>query len=257
MPEAEHKPPSMSAEEWDARVELAACYRLTDLYGWSDLTATHISVRVPGEEERFLLNPFGMMFDEITASSLIKVDMEGNVVEAAEFGMNNAGFVIHSAIHRSSADLVCVMHTHTVANVAISMQQDGLLPENLHALIVYGDVAYHEFEGPATRIDERERIVSSLGDKRILVLRNHGMMTVGRTIGEAFLAMYHVEMACRIQLAFQSSGARLSPVPQHVKDYTIDRSRKAFWSGGIHDPDARDWPALLRKLDRHDPSYRS
>jgi ribulose-5-phosphate 4-epimerase/fuculose-1-phosphate aldolase len=249
-------PSRMSAGEWQTRCDLAACYRLIDMFGWSDLLGTHISARVPGPEDHFLLNPYGMMFDEITASSLVKIDMEGNKVEPSDYGVNQAGFVIHSAVHMARHDLVCVLHTHTIAGCAVSCQKEGLLPLNQHALGVIGDVAYHSYEGAATRLDERERILADLGDRRILVLRNHGLLTVGRSIGEAFVATYKMERACEMQLAFQQSGAAFFPIPEAVVQDAHTRARDRYAGGGRNDPATFEWPALLRKLDRTDPSYK-
>jgi ribulose-5-phosphate 4-epimerase/fuculose-1-phosphate aldolase len=255
VPAAE-RPSHISQEEWEVRIQLAACYRLVDLQGWSDMTSTHISARVPGPDHHFLINPHGMLFDEITASSLIKVDLHGRVVNPSDYQVNPAGFVIHSAIHMARADAMFALHTHTAAGVGVASQKDGLLPVTQQALAIMGDVAYHGFEGPALRFDERARIVSDLGDRRILFLRNHGLLTIGRTAGEAFMAMYRAERACRFQLAFQQSGAAPSPIPDDIQESTAARGRKAFWGGGALDPDRLEWPALLRRLDRIDASYR-
>jgi len=249
--------PGISDAEWQVRVDLAACYRLVDLQGWSDMVSTHISARVPGPEHHFLINPHGMLFDEITASSLVKVDLDGKMVEPSEHGVNPAGFVIHSAIHMARPDALFALHTHTAAGVGVASQRDGLLPITQQALAIMGDVAYHGFEGPALRLDERARIVADLGDKRILFLRNHGLLTVGRTAAEAFMAMYRAERACRFQLAFQQAGAALSPIPADIQESTAARGRKAFWGGGALDPNRLEWPALLRRLDRIDPSYKT
>lgn len=249
--------PGISDAEWQVRVDLAACYRLVDLQGWSDMVSTHISARVPGPEHHFLINPHGMLFDEITASSLVKVDLDGKMVEPSEHGVNPAGFVIHSAIHMARPDAMFALHTHTAAGVGVASQRDGLLPITQQALAIMGDVAYHGFEGPALRLDERARIVADLGDKRIMFLRNHGLLTVGRTAAEAFMAMYRAERACRFQLAFQQSGAALSPIPEDIQESTAARGRKAFWAGGALDPNRLEWPALLRRLDRIDPSYKT
>ena len=250
-------PNHVSEEEWRARVDLAACYRLVALEGWSDQCSTHISTRVPGREDHFLINPYGMLFEEITASSLLKIDLNGRKVEPSDFPANPAGFVIHSAIHQSKSVNNSVLHTHTVAGVAVSMQKDGLLPISQHSLGILGDVAYHGYEGGATgRLDERERIARDLGDKRILFLRNHGLLTVGVTIAEAFMAMYRAERACRMQLAFQHSGAELVPIPMDIQAQYMARGRTMFWANGELDPQILNWPSLLRKLDRTDPSYK-
>ena len=219
-------------EEWAVRVDLAAAYRLVEMYGWSDLIGTHISARVPGAEDHFLLNPYGMPFDEITATSLIKVDLDGNAIDVSDYQVNPAGFTIHSAVHMSNHDLVCVMHTHTAAGTSVATQKDGLLPINQHALLALHEVAYHDYEGPALDHDERARIVADLGDNKILILRNHGLLTVGRTIGEAFVWMYRAERACRMQLAFQQSGAELHPISEEVQRITMDRARKAVSAKG-------------------------
>ena len=247
----------ISDAEWAVRVDLAAAYRLVDMHGWSDGIGTHISARVPGPEDHFLLNPYGMLFEEITASSLIKVDLDGNALGESEYKVNPAGFTIHSAVHMSSPDLVCVLHTHTTAGTSVATQKDGLLPINQHALGVLYTTAYHDYEGPATDLDERARIVSDLGDNRILVLRNHGLLTVGKTIGEAFTWMYRIERACRMQLAFQQSGAELHPVSEAVQKIAMERS-KLFSSDKGHRPVGKlEWPAMLRKLDRRDDSYKN
>lgn len=246
----------MTEAERQTRVDLAACYRLCALHGWSDMSASHISARVPGSEDHFLINPFGVHFEEITASSLIKIDLEGRIIGETPYRFNPAGFVIHSAIHMSSQRHFAVLHTHTIANAAVSMQKCGLLPHNIHALVVYGDLAYHDFEGPTTRLDERERIVESLGDRRIMLLRNHGGLTVGSTIAEAFQAHYNLEKACRVQLAFQSSGQEMIELAPELIEATAARARTKFWAGGEVDPLTTEWPALLRKLERTCPDYR-
>lgn len=244
----------VSDAEWKARLELAACYRLVAEFGWSDLAATHISVRVPGPEHHFLINPYGVLFDEITASSLLKVDLEGNVV-GSQAALNPAGFVIHGAIHMARPELVCVLHTHTPAGAAVATQRDGLLPINQQALVIFDDVAYHDYEGAALNLGERERILSDLGDRRILVLRNHGLLTVGRSVGEAFVTMYRMERACRYQLAFQAAGAPAYPLPEEVRLRTIEQGRKIYGQGGFARPGA-EWESLVQRLDRKDSSYR-
>ena len=244
-------------KEWEVRVDLAAVYRLVDMYGWSDMIGTHVSARVPGPEDHFLLNPYGMMFDEITASCLIKVDLDGNAIDDSDYKVNPAGFTIHSAVHMSNHDLACVMHTHTAAGTSVATQKNGLLPINQHALLALHEVAYHNYEGPALDHDERERIVEDLADKKILILRNHGLLTVGRTIGEAFVWMYRAERACRMQLAFQQSGAELHPISEEVQQITMDRARAAVGANGHRPSGKLEWPALLRKLDKVDTSYKS
>ena len=246
----------MSREEWAIRVDLAACYRLVEMFGWSDLLGTHISARVPGQGNSFLINPYGLLFDEITASSLVKVDEEGNILSSTDYGINPAGFVIHGAVHIARPEAACVLHTHTPAGTGVSIQRGGILPISQQALQVIGHTGYHDYEGPATELDERPRLVRNLGDNNILVLRNHGLLTVGRTVGEAWVWMYRAERACRIQMAFQSSGAEGIPLSDEVQQTTIARNRYANSPQGHRPIGKLEWPALLRKLDRVDTSYR-
>src|SRR5882762_3423594 len=206
----------VSSEEWQARVDLAAAYRLVAHYGWDDLVFTHISTRVPGPEHHFLINPYGMMFDEITASSLVKVDLDGNIVMATSYQINPAGFTIHSAVHAAREDALCVIHLHTDYGIAVSAQQDGLLPLSQQALLALTSLAYHDYEGVALNEDEKPRLVRDLGDKTSMILRNHGLLTVGRTAAEAFLAMFLLERACKIQILAQSGGASLINVPDSI-----------------------------------------
>jgi ribulose-5-phosphate 4-epimerase/fuculose-1-phosphate aldolase len=244
----------ISETEWQTRVDLAACYRLVDLFGWSDLINTRITARVPGPQDHFLINSFGMLYDEITASSLVKIDADGNDVEPSGHEVNRGGFAIPGMIHTARPDINCVIHTHTVAGCAVSMQKAGLLPLNQHALQVIGDVAYHDYEGTGRSLDERRRFLADFGDKHIMVLRNHGLFVIGRTIAEAFVATYRMERACAMQLAFQQSGAELNPLSKAVINAGYARSNAGAARG--HDPNTLDWPALLRKLDRIDPSYK-
>ena len=241
----------MSEAEWKTRVDLAACYRLVDLFGWSDLINTRITARVPGPSDHFLINSFGMLYDEITASSLVKVDVDGNKVERSDAEVNSGGFAIPSTIHRARPDIDCVIHTHTIAGCAGSMQKAGLLPLNQHALQVIGDIAYHDYEGTGRSLDERQRFLADFGDKHIMVLRNHGLFIIGRTIAEAFVATYRMERACAMQLAFQQSGAAFHPITDEVVSAAYNRP-----TGGRNEPANFEWPALLRKLDRIDPSYK-
>ena len=243
----------VSAEEWQLRVDLAAAYRLVALYGWSDLVFTHISVRIPGPEHHFLINPYGMMFDEITASSLIKVDQQCNKLSASPFPVNPAGFTIHSCIHDGRPDVGCVLHTHSRAGVAVSAQQCGILTISQQSTFVLGALAYHGYEGLAVRDDEKARLQVDLGDASYLVLRNHGLLTVGHTVADAFMHMYILENTCRIQIDAQAGGALthvnpaiLQGVAAAVKTVTLNQS-----------PGQLAWPALLRKLDRTDTSYKS
>ena len=247
----------VSPEEWAMRVDLAACYRLVEMFGWSDLLGTHISARVPGEEDAFLINPYGLLFEEITASSLVKVDEAGNILSPTEYYVNPAGFVIHGAIHMARPEVACAIHTHTQAGTSVATQKNGLLPLTQHALAVIAHTAYHGYEGIATDLSERERLVRDLGDANILVLRNHGLLTVGRTVAEAFVWMYRAERACRMQLAFQSSGAKATEIPEDVQATTIARNRLANSPEGHRPIGVLEWPALLRKLNRVDTSYKN
>jgi ribulose-5-phosphate 4-epimerase/fuculose-1-phosphate aldolase len=248
-------PARMSAEEWQTRCDLAACYRLVDLFGWSDLINTRITARVPGQHDRFLINPYGLLFDEVTASSLVKIDVEGNKVEASDAEVNSGGFAIPGTVHMARPDVACVLHTHSVAGCAVSMQKDGLLPLNQHALQVIGDVAYHDYEGSARSPEERARFLADFGDRHIMVLRNHGLLVVGTSIAAAFVATYRMERACAMQLAFQQSGAEFNPIDPAVVSAAYDKAKLGL-SGGRNDPAKFEWPALLRKLDRIDPSYK-
>jgi len=242
----------VSPEEWERRVDLAACYRLVARFGWDDLIFTHISARVPGPEHHFLINPYGLMFDEITASSLVKVDLEGRTVFDSPFDINPAGFVIHSAIHAAREDVVCVLHVHSVNGVAVSAQQDGLLPLSQHAMAVLSSLAYHDYEGVALEDDEKPRLVRDLGDKRFLMLRNHGLLTVGRTVAEAFVGMYFFEASCMMQVRAQAGGAALRHIAQHIVDAAPRQFAAVTHGAGGN----LAWPALLRRLDASDSSYR-
>jgi ribulose-5-phosphate 4-epimerase/fuculose-1-phosphate aldolase len=240
-----------SAEEWALRCDLAACYQLIDLYGMSDLAATHISVRIPGDEHHFLLNRFGMLFDEINASSLIKIDLDGNVIGSEAELLNPAGFTIHSAIHMHDPSLACVLHTHTRANNAIAMQKEGLLPLSQKAMLLWNFLRYHDYEGIALDMSERERIVRDLGpDGRVVVLRNHGALTVGRTVAEAFVWMYRLEAACRYQVDGLAGGRELNWLSDADVAHAAKQGRKALGPGGFAEAGKLEWPALLRKLER-------
>ncbi|MBU6379394.1 MAG: class II aldolase/adducin family protein [Gammaproteobacteria bacterium] len=245
--------PRVSAAEWEARVDLAACYRLVALWGMDEMIANHISLRVPGEPQHFLINPYGYLYEEITASSLIKIDLDGNVVLKPDFDyeVNRAGFVIHSAIHRAREDAHCIIHTHTPAGMAVSAMKCGLLPLTQTAMR-FAKVAYHDYEGVAVSLDEQARIVADLGDADLMVLRNHGLLVVGPTVPQAFSNIYRVELACKAQVMAMQSGADLVLPPREVIELTNHQykpsTRRPF---GI-----LEWPALLRKLDRIDPSFR-
>ncbi len=248
---ANHARTGMSPEEWQLRVDLAAAYRLAALYGWTDLNNTHFSARVPGPDHHFLLNPFGMLFDEITASSLIKVDDSGAVLGESDYPANPAGFIIHGAIHMAVPRAKCIIHTHSRFGTAVAMQKQGLLPASQKALTVTGWLAYHDFEGPALDKDEQPRIVKDLGEGNILVLRNHGLLTTGESVGEAFVWMYRIETACRQQIDALSGGSELSPLSAATQQKSIDLGRKMYGKGGFLEV-GREWPALLRQLERHE-----
>ncbi|MGJ7521375.1 class II aldolase/adducin family protein [Variovorax sp. LT1P1] len=243
----------VSAQEWQLRVDLAACYRLVALHGWSDLVFTHISARVPGPEHHFLINPYGLMFDEITASSLVKVDDQCHKVIESPHPVNPAGFVIHSAVHAAREDVQCVLHTHTRAGIAVSAQKNGVLPISQQSTFVLASLAYHGYEGVAIRDDEKARLQANLGQANFLMLRNHGLLTVGKTIADAFLAMYTFENTCQIQIAAQSGGGELTQVDTRILE-GVGHAMKVQ-TGGLGG--AFVWPSLIRKLDRVDRSYAS
>ncbi len=245
----------ISDAEWQARVDLAASFRLVDLYGWSDLFGTHLSARVPDAPDRFLINPFGMLFDEITASSLVKVAEDGTELSPSEHGINPAGFTIHSAVHGARSDIHWVIHTHTQAGVGVATQADGLLPLTQQALSVLAHTGYHDYEGIAFDLSERERLTRDLGDNNVLILRNHGLLTVGRSAGEAFMWMYRTERACKFQLAFQQSGARPMALSKEVQRTTFERNRHANSDAGYRTIGVTEWPGLRRRLDRENPGY--
>ncbi|MEZ5463337.1 class II aldolase/adducin family protein [Dokdonella sp.] len=242
----------VGAEEWQLRCDLAACYRLVAMHGWTDLVFTHISARLPGEGHRFLINPYGMLFEEITASSLIAVDQEGNQLSESPFKVNKAGFVIHSAVHAVREDAHCVLHTHTRAGVAVSAQKAGILPISQQSTFVLASLGYHDYEGVALRDDEKPRLQADLGTANYLVLRNHGLLTVGNSIADAFLAMYLLETTCQIQIAAQSGGELTRVDPRIIDGVAAAAREQTDGIGG-----AFVWPALLRKLDRLDSGYRN
>jgi ribulose-5-phosphate 4-epimerase/fuculose-1-phosphate aldolase len=241
-----------SDPEWRLRTDLAACYRLVALFGWDDLIFTHISARLPGPEHHFLINPYGFLFSEITASSLVKVDLHGHKLDDSPYDINPAGFTIHSAIHSAREDAACVLHVHSVNGVAVSAQEGGLLPLSQHSMFVLSSLAYHDYEGVALNDDEKPRLVRDLGHKRFLMLRNHGLLTVGRSVAEAFVAMYFFESSCMMQVRAQSGGGALRHIGADIVDGAQDQWDKVTRGAG----GGLAWPALLRKLDRIDPSYR-
>ncbi|HJQ35566.1 MAG TPA: class II aldolase/adducin family protein [Thermoanaerobaculia bacterium] len=244
----------MANSEAQLRVDLAACYRLVAMFGWDDLIFTHISARVPGPDHHFLINPYGMLFDEITASSLVKIDLDGKKVEHSQYEVNPAGFNIHSAIHSAREDAKCVLHVHSLDGIAVSAQPDGVLPISQQSIFVLASLAYHDYEGVALNEDERPRLVRDLGDKNFLMLRNHGLLTVADNIPDAFLFMYLFQAACKIQIRAQTAGgANLIPINSRIiAGATAQAKQVTRGLGG-----ALAWPALLRKLERSDPSFRS
>ena len=243
---------TVSNAEWQARVNLAAAYRLVALYGWDDLVFTHISARLPGPEHHFLINPYGMMFEEITASSLVKIDLDGKKLMDSPYEINPAGFTIHSCIHAAREDAQCVMHVHSLNGVAVSAQKNGLLPLSQQSLFVLASLAYHDYEGVALNPDEKPRLVRDLGDKNFLMLRNHGLLTVGASPADAFLFMYLFEASCMIQVRAQAGGGELVQIGKPILD-GIQAAAKQV-TRGLGGQLA--WPGLLRKLERIDPSYK-
>lgn len=242
----------VSEAEWDVRVNLAACYRAVAMYGWDDLIFTHISARVPGSDEHFLINPYGMLFDEISASSLVKVDLSGKKVSESPFEINPAAYVIHSAVHEARKDASCVLHLHCANGVAVSAQESGVLPVSQQSIFVLSSLAYHDYEGVALNEDEKARLVADLGDNNFLVLRNHGLLTLADNIPDAFLMMYIFESACKIQLLAQSGGGALIQVEPRI----IAGARQQFKQVTRGLGASIAWDGLLRKLDRIDPAYR-
>jgi ribulose-5-phosphate 4-epimerase/fuculose-1-phosphate aldolase len=245
--------PDHVPSERELREDLAAAYRLIALFGMTDLVFTHLSVRLPGDGHRFLVNPYGLLFEEITASSLVAVDSEGAPAQETSWPVNPAGFVIHSAVHRERPDAACVMHTHTLAGMTVAAQTGGLQPLSQLSIEFHGEIGIHDYEGIAAddNLDERQRLIRDLGDGHALILRNHGLLTVGRTVAEAFYWMYYLEQACRIQVAAQSTGVPLSIPP----DAVVARTARQF--SGETDKGWLPWQALRRKLDREQPSYRN
>lgn len=242
----------VSAEEWQMRVQLAAAYRLVAHFGWDDLIFTHISARVPNEGHHFLINPYGFLFNEITASSLVKIDIDGQIISETPYFINPAGFTIHSAIHAAREDAICVLHTHSLYGTAVSAQKEGLLPLSQQSLLPLSGLAYHDYEGVALNDEEKPRLVADLGEKNFLILHNHGVLTVGKSVAEAFLAMYMLESACRIQILAQSGGKELFHVaPEILKGIQAQFGAVTKGLGA-----ELVFPALLRKLDKIDDSYR-
>jgi ribulose-5-phosphate 4-epimerase/fuculose-1-phosphate aldolase len=252
------KPDRYSDAEWEARVGLAAAYRIVARLGMDDLIYNHISLRIPGTGDQFLINPYGLFFSEVTASSLVKIDTSGNKLEDTPYSVNVAAFVIHAAVHKARKDAHCVLHTHSDASTAVSGQPEGLLPLSQFAMRFYHRQGFHEYEGVAIDLAEQERIVAHLGDNPVMLMRNHGILTVGHTPGEAFMLLYYFERAARIQLSMQAATA--SGVPLVFPDPEVcEKAARQFWEmkGDILRPGDREWPGFRRELDRFDPSYRS
>ena len=237
--------------EWKTRVDLAALYRLVALQGWDDLIFTHISARVPGPEHHFLINPFGMYFEEVTASSLVKVDLDGRIVMESPYGINPAGFTIHSAVHGAREEARFVIHIHSDQGVAVSAQSEGLLPISQHALVVIPHLAYHDYEGIALNLEERERLVADLGDKALMLLRNHGTLATGQTAAEAWVGLFHLERACRMQVMALSAGRDRVLLASDSSRREVEK----VVAGGLAGLSQLPWPGLLRQLDRKSPGY--
>ncbi|MBI1775281.1 MAG: class II aldolase/adducin family protein [Proteobacteria bacterium] len=245
-----------ASSERQVRIELAACYRLVAHFGMDDLVYTHISARLPGKEEHFLINPYGMMFHEVCASDLVKIDLEGNLVGKNAYPVNKAGFVIHSAVHMARPDIMCVLHTHTRAGVAVSCTAEGLLPLNQFALQFYDRIAYHDYEGVALEEDERARLVADLGAKPVMILRNHGLLAAGRSIAEAFSLMYYLDQACRIQIDAKAMGGKIVLPPSAVRKKTAKQFQGMAEKPQSTSMGQREWPALLRLCEKLDPGYK-
>jgi ribulose-5-phosphate 4-epimerase/fuculose-1-phosphate aldolase len=243
----------VSQEEWETRVDLAACYRLVAHFGWSDLVFTHITARIPGVDGQFLINPYGMMFDEVTASSLVKIDQSGNKLDNSPFPVNPAGFLIHSAVHSARHDVHCVLHVHSLNGVAVSAQKEGVLPLSQQSMFVLSSIAYHQYEGVALHDEEKARLIADLGSKSFFMLRNHGLLTVGQTIADAFLAMYIFEAACTIQVRALAGNKELVSIDSALILTAQEQSRVVTGSLGGR----LAWPGLLRKIDRIDASYKT
>jgi len=247
----------VSAEEWQVRCDLAALYRLVALNGWDDLIYTHISARIPGPEHHFLINPYGMLFEEVSASALVKIDLDGKILQETSYGVNPAGFTIHSALHMAREDAQFVMHLHTDHGVAVSAQAEGLLPLTQHALSVIPRLAYHDYEGVALNLEERERLVADIGDKKTMILRNHGTLAVGQTASQCWSSMYMLERSCKYQILAQSGGrAGVLFAPQAAQD-TVRAQTLRMADPSRGDGTLPGWSACLRRLDRESPGYRA
>ena len=245
--------PPIPTTEWQARIDLAACYRLIAMFNMNDLIYNHVTMRVPGDAAHFLINAYGLAYEEVTASSLVKIDLNGNIIRdsGTGYGINHAGFVIHSAVHRARHDVTCVIHTHSVAGMAVSALKEGLLPLTQNAMF-FGEVGYHDYEGPAIDLDEQARLVADLGHRSVMVLRNHGLLAVGTTVCEAFVVLHWLERACQAQVMALSCNAEINLPPPDVVALTQER----YAPGQRRKITELEWGALLRMLDRRDPSYR-
>jgi ribulose-5-phosphate 4-epimerase/fuculose-1-phosphate aldolase len=243
---------TMRDAEWEARQQLAACYRVFDMLGWSEMIYNHITLKVPGEDGAFLINPYGLHFSEVTASSLVKIDIDGTKLDDNPYPVNLAGFTQHAVFHRHLPDAHCIMHTHTTAGMAVSSVESGLLPSNFYACNFIGQIAYHDFEGVTVRSEEGERLVSNLGDKRVMFLRNHGILVMGRTLPEAFLKHWALQRACEIQIATASMGQPLLVAPEVIAVHQRDMHMVQIPGG----PGKADFEAMVRKVDRIDRSWR-
>lgn len=242
---------TVSEQEWQMRVDLAACYRMVAHYGWDDLIFTHISAHVPGPEHHFLINPYGMMFEEITASSLVKVDLQGNIVMDTDYNINPAGFTIHSAVHEAREDAKCVIHLHTNAGIAVSTLKDGLQAYSQQSLFALSSMSYHEYEGVALNPDEKTRLVADLGTSNFMILRNHGLLTCASSVADAFLFMFLLQRSCEIQLQAQATGQPMVKIPDPILQGIQAQAEQVTRSAG----GGLAWPGILRKLDRVNPGY--
>ena len=245
----------LNPDEWELRVQLAAAYRIFDHLGWCELIYGHISMRLPGPQHHFLINPYGLRYDEVTASSLVKIDLDGNLVEPADYPVNPAGFVIHSAIHEHREDAHCVMHTHTRAGMAVAALECGLLPISMNAMSFHGHIAYHDYEGSTLLLEEREKLARDLGAADAFILRNHGLLTVGRTIAAAFLYLYRLERACQVQLDATACGEELVLPPAAAIERSAKQMRE-FARCAASDIGQLEFDALVRLMDQKDPSFR-
>jgi ribulose-5-phosphate 4-epimerase/fuculose-1-phosphate aldolase len=242
---------AMSEAERQMRIDLAACYRLVALYDMDDMFSTHISARVPGSDEHFLLNPYGVLFEQVTATDLVKVDLDGNIVQDTRYSINSAGFVIHSAVHAARPNAKCVLHTHTVAGMAVASMEEGLMPLTQKSMRFYNRIGYHDYEGVADDLDERGRLARDLGSHNALILRNHGLLTCGETVARAFFLMKNLEKCCQTQLAAMASGGTLLKLSPNLMEHAAGQV------AGRLDGEASGWSALLKMLDRIDPGYRN